>query len=94
MPYDRTKHNFASSSSSQSTPGRKLAAITPSNSTDLAIYAKALLCLAEGNVVIVPVENADEESFTVPMAPGQVLPVQVRRVMATNTTATVVAILY
>jgi hypothetical protein len=73
-------------------PARKLAAVTPSDTADLADVAKSLLVLAAGNVVVIPVDNQDTEAFTfTSVAAGTVIKVIARRVKATGTTATVAA---
>lgn len=71
--------------------GRKTAAVTP-GSSDLPVYAKALIVLADGNVTVVPADNdvADTVTFTGLIA-GTVIPLVVRRVTAA--TATVIAVI-
>ncbi len=68
--------------------------IVPSDSADLPIYAKSIVVLAAGDVKIIPVENDDASplQFT-GLSAGSVVPFQVRRVLATGTTATVASIL-
>lgn len=75
-----------------STPATKVVAVTPSNTVDLANYAKALLVTAAGNVEIIAVSDADDASVTLAVVVGQLLPICVRRVRAAGTTATVYAL--
>lgn len=93
MPYD-AKADLYAGTKSAATFGRRGAVVVPSDSTDLAVYAKTLVVLAGGNLVILPVENDD--GVTLPftgLAAGQIVPFQVRRVLATGTTATVATVL-
>lgn len=94
MPYDPSKDPSAGKINSGASFGRKGAVITPHDSNDLAEYAKAIVVTAFGNLVVLPVENADGTTITFTGAPvGFVPPFQVRRVMATGTTASVASIL-
>ncbi|MDQ0347856.1 spike base protein, RCAP_Rcc01079 family [Ancylobacter vacuolatus] len=69
---------------------RRGRAITPSNTTDLPFPAKAVIVVVAGNVVVLPIENPDNEPITFTGCEmGFVVPYQVRRVLATGTTATV-----
>jgi hypothetical protein len=70
--------------------GRKSSAVTPSDTTDLPNVAKAVVCLSDGNISIIPASEADTDFVAfVGVSAGFVPPFQVRRVMATGTTATV-----
>lgn len=62
-------------------------AITPSDSTDLASRPRALFCTVAGNAVIRDEAGTD---ITYPLTQGQILPFRGVRILATNTTATVV----
>lgn len=68
-------------------PGRRAAAVTPSDTVDLPTYAKALYVGAVGNVRILTVGGEDGEAVTFANHPVGWLPVQARRVLATGTTA-------
>lgn len=68
---------------------RRWAAVTPSDTARLAKVPAALYCTVTGNVVI---KGDDGVSATFPMVQGQILPVRPFFVMATNTTATVIAL--
>lgn len=87
--YDRTKDPLATYAPSAISPGRKMFAVTPSNTEDLAIYAKALRIEGEGTLKFLPVDNDDADVVTLAVTAGEVLDfVQVRRVISTGTTAT------
>ncbi len=73
--------------------GTKGRVVTPSDTTDLDPYAKAVVVTAAGNLVILPVKNADGTTLTFTNAPvGFVPPYRVRRVLSTGTTASVATI--
>jgi hypothetical protein len=90
MSYDKTKDPFGPSPLDQGSQGlcTLSQAITPNDTIDLAPYVRIVGVVA-GNVAILPARNADNDSFVVPIAVGQVLPWLVRRVLATGTSATV-----
>ena len=69
-------------------PARRAAAVTPSDAVDLTTYAKALYVGAAGNVRVLTVGGEDADAVTFANHPVGWLPVQVRRVLATGTTAT------
>lgn len=72
--------------------GRKLTAITPSDTVDLTDVPKALLVTAAGNISIDAVDGP-ATAVVVAVTAGQVFDaVRVKRVRATSTTATVYAI--
>lgn len=73
--------------------GRSARAVTPSDTVDLKPYARAIVVIATGNLVILPVENADASTVTFTGVPvGFVPPFKVRRVLSTGTTASVVTV--
>lgn len=83
------KNPLAGISGSGGSTAVRAAAVTPNDDTDLTVYAKALFIGVAGDVVAIPVGNADDAPVTFKnCAAGSVLPVQVRRVKATSTTAT------
>ena len=69
-------------------PARRAQAVTPSDTVDLGSYAKALYVGAAGNVRVLTVGGEDADAVTFANHPVGWLPVQVRRVLATGTTAT------
>lgn len=73
-------------------PARKLRAVTPNDSTDLAAGpCKALLIGGAGTISVIAVDDSSEVSLTV--AAG-ILPVRAKRVRSTGTTATGIVALY
>lgn len=87
--YDKTKDPLYSYAPSAISPGRKMYLVTPNDTTDLPIYAKSLRIEGEGNIKFLPVDNDDADVVTLAVTAGEVLDfVQVRRVIATATTAT------
>lgn len=66
-------------------PCRHAAAVTPSDSTDLATHARCLFIGTGGDLKVVTV-GGDEITFCV--LDGQMLPFMIKRVKATGTTAT------
>jgi hypothetical protein len=69
-------------------PARRVAAAAPSDTVDLSSYAKALYVGVAGNVRVLTVGAEDDDAVTFANHPVGWLPVQVRRVLATGTTAT------
>lgn len=74
--------------------GAKARAITPSDSADLnPAPVKAVVCLTAGNISVIPTGNADNAPVAfVGVSAGFVPPFQIRRVMATGTTCTVMTV--
>lgn len=69
--------------------GRSARLVIPSDSEDLPVVAKALVLTVRGNISVVPVANALDAPVPFTDVPaGYLIPFQVRRVMATGTTAT------
>lgn len=93
MSYDGSRDRYRESTVDVISQARSAAAVVPSDATDFAVYPKALYVGTAGVLVCIPVDNADNESvsFTVPQGP---FPVQVRRVLATGTTADNIVALY
>ena len=74
-------------------PAVGAAAVTPNDSTDLAVSpARSLFIGGAGNLVV-DTAAGDTVTFTGVTA-GSILPVSVKRVRATNTTATSIVALY
>ncbi|MFH0295660.1 hypothetical protein AAFX91_00250 [Bradyrhizobium sp. 31Argb] len=68
---------------------RKAAAVTPSNTQDLSNVTKMIFVGGAGNLAIIMADDADASPVTINAVPaGTMLELQVRRVMAANTTAT------
>jgi hypothetical protein len=86
MPYDAQRDPFANSSVSALSPARKLAAVTPNDGQDLPRYG-CLKVGGAGNVVLIAAEDIDGAAQTWAAIAGEIIPVIVRRVLATGTTA-------
>lgn len=81
---------FASTNSAS--PAEYAAAVTPSDSTDLTQLARGLYIGAAGNVNV-DLQDGGTVVF-VGLMGGTILPVRVRRVRSTSTTATSIVALY
>lgn len=69
--------------------GRRGYVVTP-GASDLATVSKGLFVIADGDVTFIPADNADDETLTVSVVAGAVVPYLVRRVTAaTATVATI-----
>lgn len=95
MPYDPARDAMHGHAASLTSPTRLLLVVTPSDSADLEIYAKALWVFVpedvdggSATVRITPVGAADEESVDILIPPGlqPLPPCQVRKVWAAGTT--------
>ena len=70
-----------------SDPANGAAGITPSNSADLPVYARAIYVGVGGNITVDMTDSGTNITFlAVPQ--GTILPVQVKRVYSTGTSAT------
>jgi hypothetical protein len=76
----------------QSDPAVTFVAVTKSDSTVLPL-TRALYVGGAGNVAVVDGAGSDAVTFTGVTA-GSILPIRVRKVMSTNTTATSIVALY
>lgn len=93
MAYDDSKDPHANAAPTRETFGTKARAITPSDTVDLNPYPKAVVVSAAGNLVVLPLQNADGSTVTFTgVSPGFVVPFRVRRVMSTSTTASAIAV--
>lgn len=81
---------------SASSPARNAAAVTPSNTVDLSLYAKALFVGVAGDITLVPAgdSSASGTGILFSNVPVGWFPVQVRRVNSTGTTATNIVAVY
>ncbi len=75
-------------------PARRAQAVTPDDAADLGVYAKALYLGGAGNLRVLPVGAADGEAVTFHNHPVGWAPVQVRRVLATGTTASQIVVVF
>ena len=84
--------SFKNLSDSPDFSARKLVAVTPHNSNDLAYTTKALFIGTGGNIVVLAED--DTVAVTLKVTDGQILPVRAIRVLETNTTATGIVGMY
>jgi len=75
-----------------SDPADNAGAVTTSDTVDLAVFTRALYVGTAGNVVAV-FAGGNAVTFT-GVAAGSILPIRVKRVNATNTTASNIVALY
>lgn len=80
--------NFAGFAAGLSSPGETHYVVSPSDTADLDPRPRALKCVASGNVAVRDVTGAD---VVYPVEAGDVLEFRAVRVLATGTTAVVVA---
>lgn len=73
-------------------PGNRLSAVTPSDSTDLT-GARGVYVGGAGDVALMALDDSTAVTFSGVLA-GSILPVRVKRVMSTNTTATNIVAIY
>jgi hypothetical protein len=77
--------NFEKYTSGLDSPARSAIAITPNDGADLANATRALYVGGAGNIAVVTVGENTVTFNAVPA--GMILPVRVKRVLATGTTA-------
>jgi hypothetical protein len=94
MPYDSTKHPEAYVPTAQSTNGRKVTVVVPSDTVDFTSYPSKLYIGVAGDVKCIPVGNDDASPVTFKSVPVGFLEIQVRRVFATGTAATNILAIY
>ena len=87
MPYDASRDPFATLAVSTLSPARRLAAVTPNDSADLARYG-CLKVGGAGTVRLVAADDLDAAPQSWVAVAGEIIPVVTRRVLATGTTAT------
>jgi hypothetical protein len=75
-------------SSKSSAPARKVAAITPHNTNELTLVARSLYITTGGDLKITAVDDVDADAVTITVPDNFILPVVVKKVFATGTTAT------
>jgi len=76
-------------------PATRLAAVTPSDSNvDLTDIPRALFVGVAGNIALVGRDDTGNTGTVLAVTAGQLIPVMVRRVLATGTTATGIVALY
>lgn len=96
MPYSASSDPHAYSTTDAGTPSRRLAVITPSDTADLAIYARALRiwvpsALTSATLRLTPIHADDGETVDLIVPPGLTYePTGARRILATGTTSGIV----
>lgn len=91
--YDVTKNAYASFDKSPVGLGNTSTTVSPSDTVDFTTYPKGIVVTAAGNLVVLPLKGTDGTYITFTAAPcGFIVPFRVRRVMSTNTTASVATI--
>ncbi len=80
--------NFSGFAPSLTSPGERHYALVPSDSDDLNPRPRALKCISAGVVVVRDIAGVD---IAYPMETGDVLEFRANRILATGTTAVVVA---
>jgi len=96
MAYNQASDIYAQRSTEVISQARNAALLVPSDIADLTPYAKGLLVTATGTLTVLPI-LAYAGGSTTPVslgtiAAGTFVPVQVARVFATGTSATVVGL--
>ena len=84
--------NFKSRYRNLESPAANAFAIVPNNTSDLAYATRAIYVGGDGNITLVTIE--DETVTFVGVKAGSILPISVKRVNATLTTATNLVGLY
>jgi hypothetical protein len=87
MPYNSAQDQYPGSSRSVEGQARTAVAVTPSDTTDLPTYAKALYIGTSGDIAVIPVGSPTDTSVIFSGHPTGYFRVQVRRVLSTGTTA-------
>ncbi len=82
---------FATMSTGIDGPANNAAVVTPSDGTDLATASRGLLIGAAGDIAVDMVGGQTNVVMTVPAGP---LPIRVKRIRATGTTATGIVALW
>ena len=92
MPYDRSRDPFFGHAGSPSSPARRLLAVTPSDSAGPARYG-CLKVGGAGTVAMIAADDTDGAPQSWAAQAGEIIPVVVRRVLATGTTASGLVVL-
>lgn len=93
MPYPNLNPHVDERGIGYTAPAVGAAAVTPSDSTDLPRIARALYVGVSGNISVICEDGGTAVTFT-GLSAGQILPVRVKRVRSTSTTATSIVALY
>lgn len=87
MSYNPAKDQNGGNSGLVASQARAAFAVTPNDDDDFDLYAKGLYIGAAGDVAIIPVTNDDNDVVILYNHPIGYVPIQVRRVLATGTSA-------
>lgn len=87
MPADPDRDALRAHAPTAAAPARRATAVTPHDADDLNPYAKALYLGQGGDLTVIPVGAGDDAAVTLAGHPAGYVAVQVRRVLATGTTA-------
>jgi len=85
--------SFLYSKKGLTVPSDHAVAVTPNDSTDLANTTRALYVGVSGDIVAIMAEDDSSVTFK-GVGSGAVLPLRVKRILATGTTATDIVALY
>lgn len=85
--------NYSSFVSSVSDPARSAGAVTPNDSTDLTNLPKAIYVGTGGSLVVRLADDSTNVTLS-NVADGSLLPLRVKRVIATGTTASGIVAFY
>lgn len=85
-------NRFSHQVSSLGDPASYAVAVTPNNDADLAHITRGLWVGGAGNVAVI-LENDTDAVTLAGVGAGTLLPIRVKRVMSTNTTATLIVAL-
>lgn len=85
---------FSKFPSNMESPAKNAFAVTPNNSTDLAVSSRAIYVGGAGNMQVSMVGDGANTVIFTAIPAGSYLPLRVARVWAGNTTATSIVALY
>lgn len=88
VSYDPAKDPYKDLPPSELSPATKGFAVTPSDTSDFATYAKSLRINQGGSIRFLPILADDAAPLTWDVQAGDYILLQVRKVFATGTTAT------
>ena len=94
MPAIPSRDAYRTLAPAPGAPARRAEAVTPSDTTDLTTYAKALYVGGGGDIRLLPIGAEDSEAVTLKSHAVGYVAVQARRILATGTTATQIVALY
>jgi hypothetical protein len=84
---------FAKSSSILDSPGKSAYAVVPANDTELAVYSRQVYVGGTGNLNVIMVGDTANTLFSAVQV-GTMLPIRVKVIHSTGTTATNIVAVY